>query len=74
MEIQQTTQTESAKKMQVNAQLDDELAEAFDQYFRHSGVGTISAAVRSLIVPELRRLGYLRPVNADGAIGSQIAN
>jgi len=61
MDIQTTLQatSEPPKKMQVNAQLDDEIAEAFDRYLKTSGVGTISAAVRSLLVPRLRELGYL---------------
>lgn len=56
------------QKIQINAQLDGDVAVAFNRYYRESGTGTVSAATRSLIVPRPRELGYLSPVAAPTAI------
>jgi len=55
-----TQTTENAKKIQVNAELRDELANAFERFRDTTGIRLTAPAVRALIVPRLQELGFLR--------------
>jgi hypothetical protein len=64
----------AVKKIQVNTDLLGEVADAFERFREDSGVGRNAPALRALLIPRLRELGYLRAsdhTNALGAIGLQ---
>jgi hypothetical protein len=65
------------KRIQVNTDLFGDEAEAFERFRDDSGVRQSAPALRALLIPRLRELGYLRAsehTNAPAGIGLQSSN
>lgn len=58
----------SRKRIQVNTDLWDDLADAFERYRDETGLLTNAPAVRALLIPRLRELGYLPALASTEAL------